>query len=62
MPEIEARTGLSRSSVNRKWAADGAYFDATFAPRIQLGTRAVGVEEAALERWLAARTQASVEG
>ncbi|MFZ5699649.1 MAG: helix-turn-helix transcriptional regulator [Pseudomonadota bacterium] len=61
MDEIEARSGLCRASINRKWDAEGAYYDPTFAPKIQLGVRAVGVEEAALERWLAARTLASVE-
>lgn len=56
MDEIEARTGLSRASINRKWEVEGAYSDPTFAPKIQLGARAVGVEEAALEEWIAAQT------
>lgn len=61
MDEIEARSGLCRASINRKWDVEGAYYDPSFAPKIQLGVRAVGVEEAALERWLAAQTMASVE-
>lgn len=51
-PEVEARTGLSRSSIYRMMDL-GAF------PRpIRLSTRAVGWDEAAIEEWLSQREAA----
>ena len=48
-PEVEARTGLSRSSIY-------ALMDRGEFPRPRrIGQRAVAWDEATLERWLAAR-------
>lgn len=55
MPEITARTGLSRQTVERKWDSASKYFDASFPARIKLGARAVGVSELALNDWCKSR-------
>ena len=48
-PEVQVRTGLSRSSIYAKMQ------DGTFPIPIKLGIRAVGWLEADIEGWLAAR-------
>lgn len=55
MPEIKARTGLSRQSIERKWNAESKYFDPAFPAKLKLGARAVGVSEAALIAWCESR-------
>lgn len=56
--QVEARTGLSRSSIysrlkpNPKRPGD---FDPTFPKPVQLGAKSVGWVESEIEAWLAAR-------
>lgn len=53
LPDVKARTGLSRSSIYLRMA-NGAF------PRsVSLGGRAVGWVEADIERWLAQRIESS---
>ena len=49
-PEVEARTGLSRSTLYAMMA-EGA-----FPKPVQLGKRAVGWPERAIAEWLESRT------
>ncbi|MBG57473.1 MAG: AlpA family transcriptional regulator [Porticoccus sp.] len=46
LPEVKARTGLSRSSIYLRMAHDG------FPRSVSLGGRAVGWLEADIENWL----------
>lgn len=48
-PEVEARCGLSRSTIYAKMA------DGTFPTSIKLGVRAVGWLESEITAWLEAR-------
>ncbi|GEM_PF-1084505 len=58
-PEVEARTGLSRSAIyarlkrNPKRPGD---YDPTFPRPIRIGPRAVGWIAAEIDQWVAART------
>jgi len=60
--QVEARTGLSRSSIyarlkpNPKRPAD---FDPTFPRPVSLGAKAVGWIEAEIDAWLAAQVEKS---
>ena len=60
--QVEARTGLSRSSIyarlrhNPKRPGDS---DPTFPKPVSVGARAVGWIEAEIEAWLAAQIQKS---
>lgn len=47
--EVEARTGLSRSTIYAQMS------EGTFPKPIRLGKRAVGWTDAAIEEWLAGR-------
>jgi len=51
--QVEARTGLGRSTIYAKVAAG------EFPAPVQLSTRAVGWVEAEISRWLEARIAAS---
>lgn len=51
--QVEARTGLSRSTIYQRIA------DGSFPKSINLGGRAVGWLESEIENWLAQRVQAS---
>ena len=60
--QVEARTGLSRSSIyarlrqNPKRPGD---FDPTFPKPVSVGAKAVGWIEAEIEAWIAAQIQKS---
>jgi len=60
--QVEARTGLSRSSIyarlrhNPKRPGD---FDPTFPKPISVGAKAVGWIEAEIDAWLAAQVEKS---
>jgi prophage regulatory protein len=56
LPQVKARTGLSRSSVYLQIAKG------TFPKPIQLGERAVGWLDSEISQWLASRIQASRPG
>ncbi|MCY3706212.1 MAG: AlpA family transcriptional regulator [Gammaproteobacteria bacterium] len=51
--EVEARTGLSRSTIY-EWSADGR-----FPPPVRLGDRVVRWVEAEVEAWLRERMETS---
>lgn len=53
LPEVKARTGLSRSSVYQKIA------EGTFPAQISLGPRAVGFIESEINDWIQARIEVS---
>ena len=60
--QVEARTGLSRSSIyarlrhNPKRPGD---YDPTFPKPVSVGAKAVGWSEAELDEWLAAQVEKS---
>lgn len=54
-PVVQARTGLSRSTIYLRIA------EGTFPPPISLGARAVGWVEAEVAAWIADRINASRE-
>jgi prophage regulatory protein len=56
-PEVEARTGLSRSLIYAKLDPKGPYYDAAFPRPVKLGMRAVGWTESAVNAWLENRTE-----
>lgn len=49
LPEVKARTGLSRSTVYQRVA------ERTFPPPVNLGKRAVGWLASEIDGWLAAQ-------
>lgn len=53
LPEVKARTGLSRSTIYLRIS------NAQFPPPISLGGRAVGWIEAEVQEWLDQRIEAS---
>jgi prophage regulatory protein len=53
IPEVLARTGLSRSTLYRLEA------DGTFPRRVKLGQRSVAFREAELLEWIESRSQAA---
>lgn len=60
--QVEARTGLSRSTIYGKIRRNPkrlAEFDPTFPQPISLGPKAVGWLEHEIEAWLAAQVQKS---
>ncbi len=60
--QVEARTGLSRSSIyaklrhNPKRPSD---FDPTFPRPVSIGAKAIGFIESEVEAWIAAQIQKS---
>lgn len=60
--QLEARTGLSRSTIYAKMRKNPkrpSDFDPTFPKPISMGAKAVGWIEAEVEAWLAARVAES---
>jgi prophage regulatory protein len=55
--QVEARTGLSRSTIYDKLSKKSPRFDPTFPRAIKLGINAVGWVEAEIDSWLHNRTQ-----
>jgi len=51
-PEVESRTGLSRSTIYTQMA------DGTFPKPVRLGKRAVGWTESSVAEWLSSREAA----
>lgn len=49
LPQVKARTGLSRSEIYRRIAAD------TFPAPVKIGERASAWSSAEVERWIAER-------
>ena len=54
--QVEARTGLSRSTIYARIA------QGTFPAQVSLGSRAVGFIESEISEWLASRIAASRKG
>ena len=52
-PDVEARTGLSRSTIYAKMSAN------TFPQSVRLGVRAVGWIESEIDGWLVAQVHRS---
>lgn len=62
--QVEARTGLSRSTIYAKLKPSAnrpGDFDASFPKAVRLGPMSVGWLEHEVEAWLAGRVQASRE-
>jgi prophage regulatory protein len=57
--EVEARTGLSKSSIYTKTDPNSPYFDDSFPRPIKLGLRAVGWSEHSISAWLQTRVTAA---
>lgn len=58
--QVEARTGLSRSSIYAKIRGTRpGEFDPTFPKPVSLGARAVGWVEAEVDAWLSAQIEKS---
>lgn len=60
--QVEARTGLSRSSIYAKMRPNPKRpgdFDPTFPTPVSVGAKAVGWVESEVDAWLAARIAAS---
>lgn len=53
--EVEARTGLKRSTIYDKLDPESPRYDATFPKRVSLGTSAVGWLESEVDAWVASR-------
>ena len=53
LPEVKARTGLSRSTIYLRIA------EGKFPPPINLGERSVGWVESEIDAWIATRIEAS---
>jgi len=57
--QVEARTGLSRSTIYDKLNPKSPRFDTTFPKPISLGAGAVGWIESEVNTWLESRISAS---
>jgi prophage regulatory protein len=55
--QVEARTGLSRSSIYDKLNPKSPRYDATFPVQVRLGTDAVGWLAAEVDAWILSRIQ-----
>jgi prophage regulatory protein len=53
MPEVERRTGRSRTSIYRDMS------EGRFPLAVKIGPRAMGWAESSIDEWIAARTRAS---
>jgi prophage regulatory protein len=53
LPEVRARTGLSRSEIYRREALD------QFPRRVRLGARSVGWPQSEVQNWIEARIRES---
>lgn len=56
LPQVKARTGLSRSAIYAKMA------EREFPPSIRLGKRAVGWDSGSIQSWIDQRIQESRKG
>ena len=56
-PELESRSGLSRSSIYAKLDPNSLYHDPSFPRPVKLGMRAVGWNEKAVNTWLESRPE-----
>jgi len=54
-PEVEARTGLKRSTIYDKLDPESSRYDATFPKQVSLGASAVGWLESEVDAWVASR-------
>lgn len=59
--QVEARTGLSRSTIYDRLNPKSPRYDPSFPKQISLGEDAVGWIEAEVDAWIAARVHASRE-
>lgn len=57
--QVEAVTGLSRSTIYDRIDPKSPRYDPSFPKTISLGPRAVGFLKSEIEDWLAARVKAS---
>jgi len=55
--QVEARTGLSRSSIYDKLNPKSPRHDATFPIQVRLGSDAVGWLESEINAWILSRVQ-----
>ncbi|AZN35491.1 helix-turn-helix transcriptional regulator [Iodobacter ciconiae] len=53
LPDVLARTGLSRSSIYSKMDKHSKYYDPFFPKKIQIGARAIGFIESEINNWIA---------
>ena len=58
-PEVETRTGLSRSTIYSRLDPKSAGYDETFPRPVKLGPRAVGWPEKSINTWLETRIAAA---
>ncbi|QHQ34884.1 helix-turn-helix transcriptional regulator [Algicella marina] len=58
-PEVEARTGLSRSSIYAKLDPKSRYHDPDFPRPVRIGVRSVAWSEREIAEWLVSRTIAN---
>ncbi|GAA5784347.1 helix-turn-helix transcriptional regulator [Chitiniphilus shinanonensis] len=54
-PQVQQRTGLSRSSIYAELQQGSRWFDASFPRPVKLSARCVGWLEAEVEAWVQAR-------
>lgn len=57
--QVEARTGLSRSTIYEKINTRSARYDPSFPKQIRLGKEAVGWIESEVNAWITARIELS---
>ena len=57
--QVEARTGLSRSTIYEKINRRSPRYDYTFPKPVRLGSDAVGWIEAEVDAWIALRIRVS---
>ena len=53
--EVQARIGLSRSTIYDRMNPDSPRFDSTFPHPVKLGASAIGWFESGITEWLMAR-------
>ena len=57
-PEVEARTGRSRSGIYELKNPKSPYYDPEFPQPVRIGKRAVGWRKSEIDAWLETRTRA----
>lgn len=55
--ELEARTGLSRSTIYAKLSNASSTYDPTFPKQVRLGASSVGWLESEVDAWIEARAE-----
>lgn len=61
IPDVQKKTGMSRSAIYNKLNPSSKYFDATFPKPIRLGNgpaSSVGIIESEIDDWIEARSAA----